>query len=646
MNKPSVFSHLNGRLFRQIILAVFVGVTLLSALSVFLTMRGFDRLGADIDLTLAEGREQVEGIMDANRDQLGVSIGKVEENAAVSLSSFLDERLRSEMQMTQKALHESLTEGAKTLATLLAGISREPILGRNYSQLISYSKTVSSQDSVLYAVFFKADGKPFTRYVNRKDPQVKAMLARGSGRTPLDKLLSAAKGDASVKPISQEIRFEGKLLGRIELGVSTANADEALAAMDARVAQLIVNSSEQVKTVLAQEGSLLAENLQYNFDEIKAESEGSASTTIATIVESAAILKWWQSGVAAIAGLITLIALCGFFLVRVIVPIHRLTHSMEDMASGEGDLTIRLPQNDKDEIGRLGRAFNHFVEKMQGVISQMGASTERLATAAEQLSSVAHENRDGVNGQRSETEQVATSINEMASTVMEVARSAEAAAEAAGEADTEAAAGKQVVESTVDVINSLAQEVEQASAVINRLEEDSGAIGSVLDVIRNIADQTNLLALNAAIEAARAGDQGRGFAVVAEEVRSLASRTQESTQEIQDMIQRLQGGTREAVQVMEAGVATTRDTVVKAAGAGDALDNIVSRVSTINERNHQIASAAEEQTVVAGEIDRSVAHISELSGKAAQGTEQIAKASRELAQLGDELRQLVAQFKV
>ncbi len=227
-----------------------------------------------------------------------------------------------------------------------------------------------------------------------------------------------------------------------------------------------------------------------------------------------------------------------------------------------------------------------------------------------------------------------------------MAENAQSAAQAVDEANTEAGSGKQVVSDTVSVINRLSGEVGQAAQVINRLEEDSAAIGTVLDVIRNIADQTNLLALNAAIEAARAGEQGRGFAVVAEEVRSLASRTQESTQEIQSMIERVQNGTREAVNVMTSGVTTTQDTVEKAAKAGESLDNIVTTISSIAQMNNQIVNAAGEQTVVAEDIDRSVLHISELSSNAAQGTQQIAQASGELAALGDELRRLVGHFRV
>jgi len=375
MKKESLATYLGGRLFRQVILAIFLGVVLLSSLSVFLTMRGFSQLGVDIDQTLGDGRQKVEGIMDANRAQLTESIHKVEENAAASLSQYLDKSLKNELEVMQTTIHSSLTEGAKTLAVLLAGISHEPILGRNYTQLVKYVKTVSSQDSVLCAVYYKPDGKPFTRYVNRKDPKVKALMEKGEGRTPLDKLLAAVSGEASITLVSQEIHFEGKLLGRIELGVSTAVADAALAAAGSRVDQLIVNSSDQVKQILDQEGTRLAGTLEQNFAGIKNENEHSATVASDAIRQSASSLEWWQAVLSAIAGLVILLLLCAFLLMRVIAPIHGLTHSMEDIASGEGDLTSRLPQNEEDEIGRLGAAFNHFVEKIQDVISRAGAST-------------------------------------------------------------------------------------------------------------------------------------------------------------------------------------------------------------------------------------------------------------------------------
>ncbi len=237
----------------------------------------------------------------------------------------------------------------------------------------------------------------------------------------------------------------------------------------------------------------------------------------------------------------------------IILPLNAAVDTMNDIAEGEGDLTRRLPTKGKDEISQLGHAFNKFANKVYSIVGQVAGATSQLAAAAEQMSLVVDQTRNGIQRQRSETELVATAMNEMVATAQEVANNAGSAADTATNADNQAITGRNVVSATVTSIEALASEVGKASEAIHGLEKDSEAIGTVLDVIQGIAEQTNLLALNAAIEAARAGEQGRGFAVVADEVRSLASRTQTSTQEIQTMIERLQTGAQGAVVVMSGG---------------------------------------------------------------------------------------------
>lgn len=228
----------------------------------------------------------------------------------------------------------------------------------------------------------------------------------------------------------------------------------------------------------------------------------------------------------------------------------------------------------------------------------------------------------------------------------EIAQSADSAASAAREANSEAVQGKEAMAHTVHAIDGLTVEVTNAAEVINKLELDSESIGSVLDVIRGIADQTNLLALNAAIEAARAGEQGRGFAVVADEVRTLASRTQQSTSEIHSIIDNLQSGTRNAAHVMKKGLSTAKQTVETAGRAGNALDNIVHSVATIMDMNTQIATASEQHTTAAQEIDRCVVQISAVSETAADGSNKTADKSQQLTDLGEKLQSLVTQFKL
>ena len=349
-----------------------------------------------------------------------------------------------------------------------------------------------------------------------------------------------------------------------------------------------------------------------------------------------------QAAVALIVGLVVFQLISN----TIVGPIQRAAGRMEDIASGEGDLTQRLQARGNDEITQMARSFNHFVEAVQSLIQQVQGSSAQLAAAAEQMTAITAQTSEGVTRQRTEVDQVASAMTEMAATVQEVARNAANAAQAAKEANSEAEGGKKVVNDTISSINALAGEVTQAATVINSLAEDSEAIGSVLDVIRGIAEQTNLLALNAAIEAARAGEQGRGFAVVADEVRTLAQRTQTSTQEIQQMIEKVQEGARHAVSAMESGSTRAEASVQQAAEAGSSLDTITYAVSSINDMNMQIASASEQQSAVAEEINRNIVNIGAVSEEAAEGAEQTANASSELANLGNELQAVVGRFKV
>ncbi|MBK1672399.1 chemotaxis protein [Ectothiorhodospira shaposhnikovii] len=335
------------------------------------------------------------------------------------------------------------------------------------------------------------------------------------------------------------------------------------------------------------------------------------------------------------------------FLARIIVgPIIRLSDALHEISRGDGDLTRQLDAQGRDELSELARAFNEFVGKIRELVRQASAASSQLAAAAEELSSTTEETREQVRRQHSETDQVATAMNQMTATVQEVSRNASEAAQAAATTREEAASGDKVVRETIRAIELLADEVENASRVITRLSEDSDDIGKVLEVIRGIAEQTNLLALNAAIEAARAGEQGRGFAVVADEVRTLASRTQSSTTEIQAMIERLQSGAVGAVKVMEEGRGKARQSVTQAARAGESLKAISGAVNNINDMNAQIASAAEEQSAVTEEINRNITNIAQAVEQTSSGSDQIALASDELARLAAELQNLVGRFKV
>ncbi|MDT4825661.1 Methyl-accepting chemotaxis protein McpU [compost metagenome] len=326
-------------------------------------------------------------------------------------------------------------------------------------------------------------------------------------------------------------------------------------------------------------------------------------------------------------------------------PLLRLAGMVEDIADGEGDLTRRLDYARRDELGRLARGFNRFLDKLQPVIGQVQSAVQDTRSTADQSALIARQASDGMQQQFREIDQVATALHEMSATANTSAQNAAQAADAASHADQATRDGLAVIGRATAGIDELAQGMSEAMRQVQNLAERSEQIGTVLEVICAIAEQTNLLALNAAIEAARAGEQGRGFAVVADEVRSLARRTQDSVEEIRQVIDNLQSGTREVSQAMHGSHQQAQNNVTQVQQAVAALQRIAAAVNLITEMNLQIASAAEEQSSVAEEINRNIEAIRDVTQSLSGQAEQSAKVSHQLNEMADYQRQLIQQFR-
>lgn len=328
-----------------------------------------------------------------------------------------------------------------------------------------------------------------------------------------------------------------------------------------------------------------------------------------------------------------------------LAPLKRLSRTMDDIATGEGDLTQRIVVESNDEIGQLARSFNEFVSKIHRTVAEVALTMEAVQVETQQIQKETEGVVVNATSQQEESSHAATAVHEMSATSDNVSQHANEAAQASKNASSESETAKGILASAVLSIHQLADEIESSSVVISHLERDVGNIVSILDVIRGIADQTNLLALNAAIEAARAGEQGRGFAVVADEVRTLASKTQDSTGEIQVMIERLQQGAREAVQAMDTSRESGTSTVEHANTANESIDTISHSINIISEMNLQIAAAATQQSQVSEDINRNVQKIAGQSQEMVCKVQTTEQAFESLANQCKALERLIGQFR-
>jgi methyl-accepting chemotaxis protein len=421
--------------------------------------------------------------------------------------------------------------------------------------------------------------------------------------------------------------LQGYVIGSGRIFTHKNNQLNAVATAKASL-QLAENGIDSANAILATQVNLANKTAIASGDLVRMSvSDGTFNTLIITLISIAlAIVIAWIT------------------LASIIRPLRRVNEMLNIVASG--DLSHKLDESGNDEFAQLSANCNLLIDSLRNLIQSIVSRSTQLATAAEQTSTVTAQSTKAIEEQRTQVEQAASATTEMSSTAQSVLLSANDALVEIKHADDEAERVKVISGHNRQTIELLASEVESASQVINKLQQDSASIGGILDVIRGIAEQTNLLALNAAIEAARAGEQGRGFAVVADEVRTLASRTQVSTQEIQNMIEVLQTGAEKAVVVMNTGKKQATDCVEQSIQAEQALDTITHAVHEAFDRSSQIATAAEEQSVVAHEISENLESIVTIAEQTTAGSKQTAEASSEVARLAEELQQSVHEFKL
>ncbi|SHN09020.1 Methyl-accepting chemotaxis protein [Pseudomonas asturiensis] len=641
----AVLSLLRSRLLRPVFIALGIALLVQVVVAVALTRSTVTALEADLANRLGVDSQHVSSELERASSEVTSSLDALSSSTRQRLSGGLSTRLKEEQAQLRATLEKDLRESATDMAELLAAVAPRAMWDNDTPTLSEFARRAQRNPNVLFVVYDDATGEHLTRYMNRDNPLVKALLAKGEGERAMDKILNAAKNDPSVYYVEASISPNGVEIGKVRMGVSTASVEENLAALDKRFATLITSGEQLVSESLAGASKDSSAALRTRLESAQSAATAMASNTRSAVQEAAETLRWNIGLGLALIGLAVLLLLAVVLGRRVVNKLHLLIAALDDLAAGEGDLTRRVKLDSNDEIGDMSAAVNRFIDKLQPIVREAGEVAQLTGVEI------------GAMSQRNAGADAAAALQRD-----EVAASLQALAQMADEAQAESQAMQEALRQVIDIkqatdentrtsnqvgglIEALAGQVETGSQVIERLARQSEQIEVVLEVIHGIAEQTNLLALNAAIEAARAGETGRGFAVVADEVRALASKTQSSTGDIQEHITKLQAGAKEAVATIGLAGRQAKEGLAVLRDSARLQQTVQTSVEQVHAAIGLATRAAEHQAQGAQAVRGRVEVIHAQAEKAAQAVVETTASGRTLDKLSARLKASLGQFR-